>query len=101
GLGRGFLLSTSKLAALAHLPEPEQLPELMRTNARSIAPPPGLPGEGKPLGRGLDGEPIALAVSDAHYHLHLLNPTGVGKSTLIARLALDDLASNRGAVVID
>src|SRR5438132_6725427 len=101
-LGRGaFLLSSSELAALAHLPEPADLPGLVRAGARSVAPPPGLPAEGKPLGRSLDGEPVALAVADARYHLHLLGPTGVGKSTLIARLALDDLASGRGAVVVD
>jgi hypothetical protein len=100
-LGRGFLLSVSELAALAHLPEPADLPGLVRAGARSVAPPPGLPGEGKPLGRSLDGEPVALAVADARYHLHLLGPTGVGKSTLIARLALDDLNSGRGAVVVD
>src|SRR6266542_1882089 len=100
-LGRGFLLSASELAALAHLPEPADLPGLVRAGARSVAPPPGLPGEGKPLGRSLDGEPVALAVADARYHLHLLGPTGVGKSTLIARLALADLTSGRGAVVVD
>ncbi|WP_049793418.1 type IV secretory system conjugative DNA transfer family protein [Conexibacter woesei] len=42
-----------------------------------------------------------LAAADARHHLHLLGPTGTGKSTLIARLALDDLAAGRGAVVID
>jgi DNA helicase HerA-like ATPase len=100
-LGRGFLASAGELATLAHLPEPADLPGLVRAGARSVAPPPGLPGEGKPLGRSLDGQPVALAVADARYHLHLLGPTGVGKSTLIARLALHDLASGRGAVVVD
>src|SRR6266542_5343995 len=43
-LGHGFLLSASELAALAHLPEPADLPGLVRAGARSVAPPPGLPG---------------------------------------------------------
>ena len=73
----------------------------VRAGARSVAPPPGLPASGKPLGRAARGEPVALAVADARYHLHLLGPTGVGKSTLIARLVLADLAAGRGAVVID
>ena len=98
---RGFLLSIPELAALAHLPGESALPGLVRAGARSIAPPPGLPAEGKSLGIAADGEPVALAVADARYHLHLLGPTGVGKSTLIARLALDDLGAGRGAVVID
>src|SRR5919204_4934606 len=101
-LGRGaFLLSSSELAALAHLPEPDALPGLVRAGARSVPPPAGLPGEGKPLGLDTRGEPVRLAIADARYHLHLLGPTGVGKSTLLARLALADLAAGRGAVIID
>jgi hypothetical protein len=98
---RGFLLSVPELAALAHLPGERALPGLVRAGARSVAPPPGLAAEGKPLGRAASGKPVALAVADARYHLHLLGPTGVGKSTLVARLALDDLTAGRGAVVID
>src|SRR5439155_1665233 len=95
-LGRGaFLLSSSELAALAHLPEPQALPGLVRAGARSVPPPAGLPEQGKPLGLDTRGEPVALAIADARYHLHLLGPTGVGKSTLLARLALDDLAAGR------
>ena len=98
---RGFLLSIPELAALAHLPGERALPGLVRAGARSVAPPPGLPGDGKPLGLAASGEPVALAVADARYQLHLLGPTGVGKSTLLARLALADLEAGRGAVVID
>jgi Type IV secretion-system coupling protein DNA-binding domain/TraM recognition site of TraD and TraG len=101
-LGRGAsLLSSSELAALAHLPEPQALPGLVRAGARSVPPPAGLPEHGKPLGVDARGEPVTLAIADARYHLHLLGPTGVGKSTLLARLALDDLKAGHGAVVVD
>jgi hypothetical protein len=98
---RAFLLSVPELAALAHLPGGHALPGLVRAGARSIPPPPGLLAAGKPVGIAASGERVALTVADARYHLHLLGPTGVGKSTLIARLALDDLDAGRGAVVID
>ena len=98
---RGYLLSVPELAALAHLPAEAALPGLLRAGARTIAPPPGLPNAGKPLGVTANAAPVVLAVADARYHLHLLGPTGVGKSTLIARMVLDDLAAGRGAVVID
>jgi hypothetical protein len=98
---RSFLLSVTELAALAHLPAERALPGLVRAGARSVAPPPGLPLSGKPLGHAATREPVALTVADARYHLHLLGPTGVGKSTLIAQLALSDLSAGRGAVVID
>jgi hypothetical protein len=101
-LGRGaFLLSSSELAALAHLPDPQAIAGLVRAGARSVPPPAGLPEQGKPLGLDTRGEPVLLAITDARYHLHLLGPTGVGKSTLLARLALEDLAAGRGAVVVD
>jgi hypothetical protein len=63
-LGRGaFLLSSSELAALAHLPEPQALPGLVRAGARSVPPPAGLPERGKPLGLDARGEPVALAAT--------------------------------------
>jgi hypothetical protein len=98
---RSYLLSIPELAALAHLPAERALPGLLRAGARSITPPPGLPQAGKPLGVTAGGAAVVLAVEDARYHLHLLGPTGVGKSTLIARLVLADLEAGRGAVVID
>lgn len=44
---------------------------------------------------------VALRSSDSLRHLHLLGPNGVGKSTLMARLALADMAAGHGVVVID
>lgn len=99
---RGFLLSVPELAALAHLPEQASLPGLLRAGARSVAPPPGLAGSGKPLGVStVTGRQVAVAVPDSRYHLHVLGPTGVGKSTFIAQMALADFNAGRGAVVID
>ena len=68
--------------------------------ARDVAPPPGLAAQGKPLGVAA-GRTVNLGVVDARQHLHLLGPTGVGKSTLLANLVLSDLEAGRGAVVID
>ena len=34
-------------------------------------------------------------------HLHVLGPSGVGKSTLLANLILQDIAAQRGVVVVD
>lgn len=98
---RAFLLGVPELAALAHLPAQQAIPGVVMAGAREVAPPPGLPKEGKPLGRGSNGKQVNLAVADARHHLHLLGPTGVGKSTLIARLVLADFDAGLGAVVID
>jgi hypothetical protein len=44
---------------------------------------------------------LLLTMADQLHHLHVIGPTGTGKSTLLGRLALQDLAEGRGAVVID
>jgi hypothetical protein len=98
---RAFLLGVPELAALAHLPTQQAIPGVLMAGAREVAPPPGLCKEGKPLGRSTNGKQVNLAVADARHHLHLLGPTGVGKSTLIARLVLADFDAGLGAVVID
>jgi hypothetical protein len=98
---RAFLASTGELSALAHLPAEEAIPGVVMAGAREVAPPPGLPAQGKPLGLSADGKAVNLSVIDARRHLHVLGPTGVGKTTLIARLVLADFDAGRGAVVID
>jgi hypothetical protein len=49
------------------------------------------------------GQPkvMVLRPSDALQHLHVLGPTGSGKSHLLANLALADIAAGRSAVVIE
>ncbi len=102
-MGRGDLLSVPELAALAHLPLDITVAGLARAGAKPVAPPPGIPAGGKPLGHAETGtrQPVALAVADARQHLHILGATGSGKSTLLTSLVLSDVAAGRGAVVID
>lgn len=99
---RGFLLGVAELAALCHLPGGQAIiPGVVAAGARELPAPPNLARAGKLLGTASGGQPVNLAVVDARQHLHILGPTGVGKSTLIANLALADFAAGRGTVVID
>jgi len=45
--------------------------------------------------------PLALSVPDSLRHLHVIGPTGVGKSTLLVNLITQDMAAGRGVIVID
>jgi len=49
------------------------------------------------------GKKSALVLPDASraMHTHVLGPTGVGKSTVLARAALQDIAAGSGVVVLD
>jgi Helicase HerA, central domain/TraM recognition site of TraD and TraG len=105
-LGRGQLLSVPELAAIAHLPLDTAVPGLERAGARAVPPPPTIPVPGpgsRPLGHSDAGVPRAIAVNvtDARHHLHVLGETGVGKSTLVASMVLADAEAGRGALVID
>jgi hypothetical protein len=44
---------------------------------------------------------VRLSVESRNQHLWLLGKTGVGKSTLIAQMALQDIEAGRGVIVID
>ncbi|MBF6095733.1 type IV secretory system conjugative DNA transfer family protein [Nocardia cyriacigeorgica] len=105
-LRRGDLLSVPELAGIAHLPHGSGIPGLQRAGARAVAPVAEIATAGshtKPLGVADTGtgRPVAVRVADARHHLHVLGATGVGKSTLLAQLILDDAERERGLVVVD
>ncbi len=91
---------------MAHLPIDQGVPGLQRAGAKAIAPPPGIANSGPdtlPIGTADAGQfrAIALRVRDARHHVHILGPTGSGKSELLARMVLSDVDADRGIVVID
>lgn len=80
------------------------LPGVPAPHPKLLPPINTLPRSGRPLGIATTAStlrPIAISVKDSLRHLHVLGPTGVGKSTLMAHLALRDIAEGRGVVVID
>jgi hypothetical protein len=44
---------------------------------------------------------IGIALPDCRHHLHILGPTGTGKTSLLLRLILDDVAAGRGVAAFD
>jgi hypothetical protein len=102
-LRRGFLLSVTELAAVAHLPYDTLLPGLEASAARRVAPLPRVPTTGKVLGDADAGpaRPVAMTVVDSRTHVHVLGETGSGKSTLLAQLILGDADAGRGVLAVD
>lgn len=102
---RGDLLSVTELAALAHVPLDPTIAGLARAGARRVPAPIAVPTGGrdtKVLGDAqVGGHAVALPVTDARQHVHLIGATGSGKSTLLANLILSDAQAGRGVVVID
>jgi hypothetical protein len=85
-LRRGHLLSVAELAALAHLPLDADAPGITRAGARPVAPSPAVPTEGnvRVLGHADAGHPrpVALPITGARQHVHVLGQTGVGKTDI-------------------
>jgi hypothetical protein len=73
-------------------------------SARALAPVPEIPRYGRVVAQasfpGMQ-RPLALSVPDSLRHLHVIGPTGVGKSTLLLGLIAQDLEAGRGVVVVD
>ncbi|WP_250008789.1 type VI secretion protein [Actinoplanes sp. M2I2] len=104
-LGAGFLAGTPELAVLAALPRDLAVAGLDRARAKSMPAPVAVPTGGrgtKVLGDAeVGGHPVALAVTDSRYQLHVVGSTGSGKTTLLVNMAVDDIIAGRGTVVID
>lgn len=98
-----FILNTQELAGLWHLPA-EAPPELQTIRSPKLPLPPGVSDGERQLGLSTyaDGNlPVRLSVADSRRHLHLLGPTGTGKTTAMLNLALQDIAAGRGVAVVD
>ncbi len=104
-LRNGFLLSAAELGSLAGLPLDVAVPGLDRARARAVPAPVAVPTGGrntKVLGRSqVGGHSVALPVIDARQHVHILGSTGVGKSTLMTHMIVDDIRAGRATILID
>lgn len=101
-----MLLNASEAAALVGLPIGDnRLPGLPAGSARQLPPPTSMPVHGQVIGvsnyPGLTSRPLALRTSDRLRHMFVLGPTGSGKSWLLARMILQDIADGYGVIVID
>lgn len=98
-----FVLNTQELAGLWHLPT-DAPPQLLTIRSPKVPLPPGVSQGERLLGLSTYADenlPVRLSIGDSMRHLHLLGPTGTGKTTAMLNLALQDIAAGRGVGVID
>lgn len=98
-------LNVAELAALSGWPvgDTRSLP-IARQASRLLAPARAVPARGRVVGTATfpgRERAVALSVRDSLRHLHVIGPTGVGKSTLLLNLICQDLAAGRAVVVIE
>jgi Type IV secretion-system coupling protein DNA-binding domain len=100
------ILNTRELAGLLGFPlDGADISGLTTTTSRQLPPAPDIPRGKLVLGYsnypGMEDRPLGLRQADRLRHLWLLGPTGTGKSTLIANMAVQDARAGYGLVVID
>ncbi|MGH3425988.1 MAG: type IV secretory system conjugative DNA transfer family protein [Mycobacteriales bacterium] len=99
------LLNTSELAAvLAVTPDVARANGLVISPSRRLAAPRVVPERGivlgvSPTGRG--ERTVAVPLVDLARHAHVVGPTGVGKSTLLAQIAIQAIEQGASVVVLD
>jgi len=79
-------------------------PGVDRAGARLLRASDRVPKSGRVIGTGThpaSQRSLALNARDALQHLHVIGPTGVGKSTLLLNLIIKDIEDGRAVVVVD
>jgi hypothetical protein len=100
-----YILNVSELVGLLGWPLGDQpLPGVPRDASRWLRPDPRIQPHRRLLGEATapgENRQLGLSIDDARQHLHVIGPTGTGKSTLLANLICQDIAAGRGVVVIE
>lgn len=108
--GRGFLLSAEELATLWHPPTANVRAAKLRTAPfRELEPPVMLPAKEREPGIALlgrtkfrgDRQRFGIRLDDRRRHVYVVGKTGMGKSTLLLNMLVDDIQSRRGVCLVD
>jgi hypothetical protein len=99
------ILSTDEIASIFHLPNKTvETPNIFWLKSKKAPAPPDSPQEGMYIGdniyRGTKTK-FCLTQSDRQRHFYIVGQTGVGKSWLLADMALQDIKAGRGVCFID
>ncbi|HQQ38273.1 MAG TPA: type IV secretion system DNA-binding domain-containing protein [bacterium] len=100
-----FLLNTEELTSVFHLPlKHMETPNILWLTAKNAPAPADLPSEGLLLGqnvyRGVKKD-IRIKRQDRRRHTYIIGKSGVGKSVLLANMAIQDIQNGEGVCVLD
>jgi hypothetical protein len=100
-----FLLNTEELTSIYHFPLKEaETPNILWLTARHAPTPTNIPTEGLVLGtnlfRGIKRD-VRIKREDRRRHTYIIGKSGVGKSVLLASMAVQDVLNGEGLCIID
>jgi len=100
-----IVVTSSELAGLLGLAAGDTaLPGVEGGVSRTLPTPPAMSTKGLPIARSNypgTGNDVKVSVADRLRHVWVCGPTGVGKTTLLANMALHDIRAGNGVVVVD
>jgi len=100
-----MIMNTEEAVSLWHMPlVNNSTPNIKWLGARKAAPPVNLPTEGVIVGkseyRGIT-KLVRLKRGDRRRHVYIIGQTGVGKSTVMKNMMIQDMQNGEGCCVID
>ncbi len=100
-----FLMNSEELASIFHFPlSSTETPNIFWLTSRIAPAPAEIPTEGITLGenvyRGVKKE-IRIKRADRRRHTYIIGKSGVGKSVLLANMAIQDIQNGEGVCVLD
>lgn len=110
--GKGYVLNVKELASIYHLPSiAVATPAIVWSTAKTAEPPSNLPTTlnsskedltvfGQVNFRGLE-QKFGLKLADRSYHTYIVGKTGMGKTSLLQNMVIDDIQEGRGVAVVD
>lgn len=103
-----YLISEGEASTVFRFPIPHSggVPGMVTLEGKALVPPAGMPENGTRLGmsvarvRGVP-VPITQGLDDRRRHSYVVGKTGMGKSTLLQTLILQDIEQGRGLFLLD
>lgn len=100
-----FLLNTEELASIFHLPIWwTETPNIQWLTAKHAPVPAHLPEEGIIMGTNIyrgTAKDVRIKRDDRRRHTYIIGKSGVGKSILLANMAIQDIINGEGVCIID
>lgn len=102
---QSFILNTEELTSLFHLPLKNiDTPNILWLKAKHAYAPAEMPDEGIILGENIyrgETKEVKIKRDDRRRHTYIIGKSGVGKSKLIASMAIQDILNGDGVCVLD